>query len=155
MPPGSERRPAGLTSFPLTRSTSSTQREILALIFQSGVSTSPIITDISGRGLGLAIVREKVERLGGTIAVESRPDAGTTVRIVLPLTLATFRGVLVRAGDQLFIIPAASVERVTRVANTDIRTVENRETIPLDGQTVSLVRLSDVLELPRPRERAA
>ncbi len=125
------------------------EREMLALIFQSGFSTSPIITDISGRGLGLAIVREKVDRLGGTIAVESRPDAGTTVRIVLPLTLATFRGVLVRAGAQLFIIPAASVERVTRVANTDIRTVENRETIPLDGQTVSLVWLSDVLDLTR------
>jgi Chemotaxis protein histidine kinase and related kinases len=131
------------------------EREILALIFRSGFSTSPIITDISGRGLGLAIVREKVDRLGGTIAVETRPDAGTTVRIVLPLTLATFRGVLVRAGDQLFIIPAASVERVTRVANTDIRTVENRETIPLDGRTVSLVWLSDVLELPRAKGESA
>lgn len=125
------------------------EREILALIFQSGFSTSPIITEISGRGLGLAIVREKVDRLGGTIAVESPPNAGTTVRIMLPLTLATFRGVLVWAGDQLFIIPAVSVERVVRVAHADIRTVENRETIPLDGQTVSLVWLSDVLELPR------
>ena len=131
------------------------EREILALIFRSGFSTSPIITDISGRGLGLAIVREKVDRLGGTIAVETRLDAGTTVRIVLPLTLAMFRGVLVRAGDQLFIIPAASMERVTRVANTDIRTVENRETIPLDGQTVSLVWLSDVLELPRAKGESA
>jgi two-component system chemotaxis sensor kinase CheA len=131
------------------------EREMLALLFQSGFSTSPIITEISGRGLGLAIVREKVERLGGMIAVESLPDAGTTVRIVLPNTLATFRGVLVRAGDQLFIIPAASVERVTRVANAEIRTVENRETIPLDGQTVSLVWLSDVLELPRARGESA
>lgn len=131
------------------------QRERLALIFKSGFSTSPIITNLSGRGLGLAIVREKVDRLGGTIAVETRPDAGTTVRIVLPLTLSTFRGVLVRAGDQLFIIPAASVERVTRVANTDIRTVENRETIPLDGQTVSLVWLSDVLELPHATDEPA
>jgi two-component system chemotaxis sensor kinase CheA len=131
------------------------ERELFALIFQSGFSTSPIITDISGRGLGLAIVREKVDRLGGTIAVETRPDAGTTVRIVLPLTLATFRGVLVRAGDQLFIIPAASVERVTRVTGPEIRTVENRETIPLDGQTVSLVWLSDVLELPRAKGATA
>ncbi len=129
--------------------------ELLALIFRSGFSTSPIITDISGRGLGLAIVREKVDRMGGTIAVETRPDAGTTVRIVLPLTLATFRGVLVRAGDQLFIIPAASVERVTRMAETDIRTVENRETIPLGGQTVSLVWLSDVLELSRAKGESA
>jgi two-component system chemotaxis sensor kinase CheA len=125
------------------------EQEALALVFQSGVSTSPLITDLSGRGLGLAIVREKVERLGGAIAIEMRADAGTTFRIVLPLTLATFRGVLVRTGDRLFVIPAISVERVVRAAAKDVRTVENRETIPLGGQTVSLVRLSDVLEMPR------
>ncbi|MGB7540620.1 MAG: chemotaxis protein CheW, partial [Burkholderiales bacterium] len=123
--------------------------EALALAFQSGVSTSPIITDVSGRGLGLAIVREKVERLGGSVAIESRPDAGTRLRIALPLTLATFRGVIVRAGDQLFVIPAASIERVARVMKEDIRTLENRETISLGGQAVSLVGLSDVLEMPR------
>jgi len=125
------------------------EREAMALVFRSGVSTSPIITDVSGRGLGLAIVRERVERLGGAIALESHPDAGTRFRIVLPLTLATFRGVLVRAGDHFFVIPAASVERVTRVAETEIRTVENRETIALGGQAVALAGLSEVLELPR------
>lgn len=125
------------------------EREALALVFQSGVSTSPIITDLSGRGLGLAIVRERVERLGGTIALETQPDKGTSFRIVLPLTLATFRGVLVRAGDPMFIIPAVSVERVALVAVKDIRTVENRETITLAGQALSLVHLADVLEIPR------
>ncbi len=125
------------------------ERELLALVFRSGVSTSPIITELSGRGLGLAIVRERVERLGGTVAIETRPDTGTTFRIVLPLTLATFRGVLVRAGGRLMVIPAISVERIVRVANQDIRTVKNRETIPFGGQTVSLVWLNDVLELPR------
>jgi two-component system, chemotaxis family, sensor kinase CheA len=70
----------------------------LALVFRSGVSTSPLITDLSGRGLGLAIVREKIERLGGAISLETRADEGTTFRIVLPLVLATFRGILVRAG---------------------------------------------------------
>ena len=125
------------------------EHEALALIFRSGVSTSPIITDLSGRGLGLAIVREKVERLGGVIAIETRLDAGTAFRMVLPLSLATFRGVLIRAGEQRFVIPALSVERVARVANQDIQTVENRETIPLGGQAVALVWLSDVLEMPR------
>jgi two-component system chemotaxis sensor kinase CheA len=124
------------------------EHETLMLAFRSGISTSPIITDISGRGLGLAIVREKVERLGGTVALESRPDAGTTFRIILPLTLANFRSILVSAGGQFFVIPAVSVERVARVAASDIRTVENRETISLDGQAVSLVRLGDVLGLP-------
>ena len=101
----------------------------MALAFQSGVTTSPIITDISGRGLGLAIVREKVERLGGSIVVKSKPGEGTAFHISLPLTLANFRGVLVHAGEQLFVIPSTSVERVVRIAYKEIRTVENRATI--------------------------
>jgi two-component system chemotaxis sensor kinase CheA len=126
------------------------EREALALVFQSGVSTSPIITDVSGRGLGLAIVREKVEGLRGSISIESHRGTGTAFRIVLPLSLATLRGVLVRAGEQLCVIPAAGVERVARVAIQGIRTVENRETVVLDGQVVSMAGLSDVLEMPRP-----
>ncbi|EHP88937.1 CheA signal transduction histidine kinase [Geobacter metallireducens RCH3] len=121
----------------------------LSLIFASGLSTSPVIDDISGRGLGLAIVRDKVERLGGTIAVESEAGLGTTFRITLPLTLSTFRGVLVRAGGHLFVLPTTDVERVARKGRTAIATVENRETIELDGRTLSFARLSDVLELPR------
>ncbi|MFA6921815.1 MAG: response regulator [Gallionella sp.] len=129
-------------------------QEAQELVFQSGISTSPIITDISGRGLGLAIVLEKVERLGGVISLESRHDSGvqhsgTSFFITLPLMLATFRGVLVRAGEYHFVIPALSVERVARVAQQDIRTVENRATISLGGQAVALVSLGEVLELPR------
>lgn len=131
------------------------EREALELVFKSGVSTSPIITDVSGRGLGLAIVREKVERLGGTIAIESQHGAGTDYRIVLPLSLATFRGVLVRIGERLCVIPLAGVERVARVSEQNIRTVENRETIVLDGQVFSLTGLGDVLELARPAARDA
>jgi len=119
-----------------------------SLVFQSGITTSPIITDLSGRGLGLAIVWEKVERLGGTVALESHRDAGTSFRITLPLTLATFRGVVARAGEHLHVIPSLSVERVARVAADNIRTVQNRETIALDGQAVALVWLSDVLGMP-------
>ncbi|MBI4206501.1 MAG: hybrid sensor histidine kinase/response regulator [Betaproteobacteria bacterium] len=123
--------------------------ELLPLVFQSGLSTSPIITDISGRGLGLAIVREKVERLGGDISIETRPGAGTTLRVVAPLTLATFRGVHVRVGDQRFVLPTTYVEQAARVKREEIKTVENRETIRWNGQAVALARLADVLELPR------
>jgi two-component system, chemotaxis family, sensor kinase CheA len=124
-------------------------QEALGLIFQSGVSTSPTITDISGRGLGLAIVREKAEKLGGVISLETSPDVGTAFRIALPLTLATFRGVLVRAAEHLFVLPLTQVERVVRVNRADIKTVEGRETLRLHGQAVSLVRLEEALDLAR------
>ena len=128
-------------------------QDTLALIFQSGVSTSPIITEISGRGLGLAIVREKIDRLGGTISLETSLGAGTAFRFLLPLSLSTFRGVMAKAGEQLFIFPAVSVRRVMRVKNEEIKTVENRETIVADGQVLSAVSLGKVLQLP-PRKNA-
>ncbi|MGQ3685976.1 MAG: hybrid sensor histidine kinase/response regulator [Candidatus Loosdrechtia sp.] len=125
------------------------ENEILSFIFQSGISTSPIITDISGRGLGLAIVQEKVERLGGIISMETVQGKGTQFKIVLPMTIATFLGILVSTGEHLFVIPTINVEQVVRIKRDGIKTVENRETIQLHGKSISLVRLDDTLELPR------
>lgn len=122
--------------------------EAVSLIFESGVSTSPRLTEISGRGLGLAIVREKVEKLGGRILVDTQPRVGTSFRVLLPLTLATFRGVLIRAGGGTFVIPTANLERATRVAPAEVKTVEGRDTLALGGRVVSLVRLDETLELP-------
>jgi len=123
-------------------------KEALNFIFHSGVSTSPVISDISGRGLGLAIMREKVERLGGAISIDSYPGRGTTFHIVLPLTIATFRGITVMASGRTFIVPTSSVERCVRILKDDIKTVENKETISLDGMPVSFIRLENILELP-------
>lgn len=131
------------------------ERAALALVLRSGLSTSPIITDVSGRGLGLAIVQEKVERLGGRIAIDTQRGAGTVFRMALPLTLATLRGVLVRVADRLCAVPAVGVERVARVAGTEVRTVENRATIVLEGQVLPLVDLAEVLALARPAAGAA
>jgi len=122
--------------------------EILEFIFQSGVSTSPIVTDISGRGLGMAIVREKVEKLGGDITLDTRPKAGTTFRMLLPLTVSTLRGLLIRLGEQSFIIPVTFIERVASAEKDSLQTVENRATVLIGGQAVSLVRLHQVLDLP-------
>ncbi len=123
------------------------EEEVLSTIFRSGVSTSPIITDISGRGLGLAIAQEKVETLGGRIWVETRRNEGTLFRMIVPVSIATFRGILVSAGGQEFIIPIAVVEKVSRTRPDEIKTVENRETISFDGTTIPLVWLNTILEL--------
>ncbi len=125
-----------------------TESEALKLIFRSGFSTSPIITDISGRGLGLAIVQEKIEKLGGTLTLESQLDAGMTFRIRLPMTLATFRGILVRVNQHFFVLPTANVKRVVRVKEEEARTVEGRMTVRFDEQLVALIHLAALLGLP-------
>lgn len=127
------------------------ERQSVPLIFKSGISTSPIITEVSGRGLGLAIVREKAEKVGGTVSVETKPGVGTTFRLILPLTLARFRGVVVRVGESLFVLPTRHVQRVLRVSRDEIKSAENRETIQIDGRVASAVRLSDVLEIGQPQ----
>jgi two-component system chemotaxis sensor kinase CheA len=123
------------------------ESEILELVFRSDVSTSPMITQISGRGLGMAIVRQSAEKLGGKVAIESQPNAGATVRILLPVALATFRGLILDAAGQLFIVPTAQVSRVARFRPADVKTVENRETLSLNGAAVALARLGDILGL--------
>ena len=130
-----------------------TEREALYLIFHSGISTSPMITDISGRGLGLAIVQEKVENLGGSISVKTAPYTGTTFRILLPLTVATFRGISVLVSDRVFLIPTTNVEKTIKIKNDEIKTVENRETITVSNRPVSFARLGRILELPYKKKK--
>jgi len=120
-------------------------RDLISLVFKSGITTSPIITDISGRGLGLAIVSEKVEKLGGTVSVDTKPGIGTIFKLLLPMTLATYRGVLIRVEENDFILPTINVERALRLDREKIKTVENRETIQLNGQIIPTVRLSDAM----------
>lgn len=128
---------------------------VLQLIFRSGVTASPIITDISGRGLGLSIVQEKIEKLGGAVHCESDASTGTVFRMILPLTLMSFRGVLVRLDDRHFIIPSAGVDRTIKIKKDRIRTIESRDTVEIDGQTFPLIPLSVVLALPEKEKAAA
>ncbi len=121
---------------------------VLALTLETGLSTSPMVTDLSGRGLGLAVVRENTEKLGGRVQIESRRHSGTSIRMTLPVTLATARGVLVRCAQQLFVLPTAQVERVTRFLARDVHTVEGHSALTIDGRALALVGLAEVLELP-------
>lgn len=125
-----------------------TEQEVLMLIFKSGISTSPIITELSGRGLGLGIVQEKVEKLGGHISLETKVDVGTTFKIILPLTIATFRGIQVQASNYDFIIPTHNTHRVMRIVENDIHTIEGKNSINLNGRILSYVHLNDLLHLP-------
>ncbi|MDP4289767.1 MAG: response regulator [Bacteroidota bacterium] len=121
--------------------------EVYNLIFYSGISTSPFITDLSGHGLGLAIVAESVSLLGGSIKVDTVPFEGTTFTIILPVTLLTFRGILIRLGEHHFVVPTKSVDRAIRFKSSEIKSVENKDTINVDGVAVGIMWLSKMLDL--------
>ena len=123
-------------------------KDCLNYMFSSGVSTNNIITDLSGRGLGLAIVQEAIEHLGGTIDVETEKGKSTTFRIHLPLSIVTFRGVLLELSGSQFIVPTSKVQRFLRLNKSEVKTIENKATIPLDGEIIPLIYLNNILELP-------
>ena len=120
---------------------------VAPLLFSSGVSTSRTVTGISGRGLGLAIVLEKVEKLGGGIEVETSGNSGTVFRIMLPVTLAAFRGVLVKAGGRHFVMPSSVIRRILRVPEKSVRSLENVETVELEGEALPVSGLAELLGL--------
>ena len=117
-------------------------QEARHLIFMSQFSTAEIITDLSGRGLGMSIVKEKIQDLGGYIQVASEIKRGTTFKIVLPLTLSRFRGTLVKCGDQRYVFPTNNVLRVIRIKPEDIATVKNKATITFDNQVIAYSHLN-------------
>lgn len=125
------------------------EAELVEAIFRPGISTSQIITDISGRGIGLDVVRRNVEALQGRVLVEWTRDVGTTFTLILPLTLTSSRGLLVRTAGQLFAIPLNHVERILHIGLREIAPLEGRDTIRYAGRPLPLVWLDDVLELPR------
>ena len=126
-------------------------REAIALVFRSGFSTSPVVTDLSGRGVGLDVVREQVERLHGSVEVSSTLHGGTTFTLSLPLSVSTMHCLLLEAGGQTFALPVAGVERIVRVAADEVQRAEGREAVRIDGRPVVLAPLARVLGLDAPR----
>jgi two-component system chemotaxis sensor kinase CheA len=120
--------------------------ELNLLIFEPGFSTVEQVSDLSGRGVGMDVVRQNVRALGGRIEVESEPGRGTMIRLVLPLTLAILDGLTVRVGQEIYVFPLASVlESLQRQAG-DIQTVKgDREVISLRGDFIPVVRLQTLL----------
>lgn len=119
----------------------------MALAFESGVSTSPNVTTISGRGVGLSVVKENIEELDGTVALDSAPGLGTTLRIVVPTTHATIHGVVVEVAGRPFVVPTARLNGVFRIPSGSVRTAASVPTTLIDGQVVPLVTLARILGL--------
>jgi len=121
---------------------------VLDLIFQPGFSTRTVVTELSGRGVGLDVVREHVQQLNGQVSVRSDPGVGTRFTLRVPLTLATTRAVLVEESGQLLALPTTLIERSARVRHRHIVSFEGRRAVPIEGRPVPVVELATVLERP-------
>ncbi len=119
--------------------------EAVDLIFKPGLSTAKIVSDISGRGVGMDIVRTNIERLNGSVLVETWPGRGSRFQIVLPLTLAIIPALLVQVGGGTFAIPLVTVMETLRVAAGDIKTIYGKPVTQLRDRVLPLVRLSQSL----------
>jgi len=120
--------------------------EIISLMFEPGFSTSSKVTDISGRGVGLDVVKTKIESLGGSIETTFVKDKGTTFQIRLPLTLAIIQALMVSVGNEKYAIPLSSIRETVIVAKDQIKTVQKREVIMLRGNVIPIVRLNEALD---------
>ncbi|HEV8717584.1 MAG TPA: hybrid sensor histidine kinase/response regulator [Candidatus Binatia bacterium] len=124
-----------------------TPEQVQALIFMPGFSTAQFVTDLSGRGVGLDVVRTTVENLKGAVQVESVRGTGCTFCLTLPATLATARVLITQVSQRPYAIPVQFVEQCRSVSSAEIFPIEGRETISHEGQPVSVARLADLLEL--------
>lgn len=123
-----------------------TSEQAVELLFSPGFSTAENVTDISGRGVGLDVVKSKIESLNGEMQVESRPGQGTKFKIKLPLTLAIIQALMVSVHDEIYAIPLSSVNETTILIQEDIRLIQNQEVIVLRGSVLPLYRLDNLLE---------
>ncbi|HEY1585509.1 MAG TPA: chemotaxis protein CheA, partial [Polyangia bacterium] len=125
------------------------RRDAQNLMFLPGLSTKDVADEMSGRGVGMDVVKTNIARLSGIIDVESEPGQGTRLTLTLPITLAIIQALIIRAAGRTFAVPLNSVLESLRVTQADVRTIERREVMSLRGQTLPLARLEKLFRLER------
>lgn len=133
---------------------SMTDKEIIELLFKPSFSTSEKITDVSGRGVGLDVVKSKIEGLGGDVECHSVVGEGSTFTIRLPLTLAIIQALMVKIGSEQYAISLGSIQTVEDIPVEEIKHVQGKEVINLRGNVIPLIRLGELLEVPDTAEDA-
>lgn len=126
--------------------------DAVRLIFLPGFSTADKITDISGRGVGMDVVRSKIEALSGHVDVETKIDEGSVFKIKLPLTLAIIQAMLVKVQEEMYAIPLGSIDSTINIQPTDIKTVRNKEVIVLRGEIIPIIRMEETLQVPHVKD---
>lgn len=130
-----------------------TEEQSINLMFLAGLSTAEVATELSGRGVGLDIVKTNIQRVNGSIQVESRLGRGTRFQITLPLTLAIVPALLVQVGPSAFAIPMVMITETVRLENSDIQFVNRQPVILLRGHVLALLKLSDLFHIPNSHEK--
>ncbi|MHB8064728.1 MAG: chemotaxis protein CheW [Ruminiclostridium sp.] len=130
------------------------QQEAFELLFRPSFSTADKITGLSGRGVGLDVVKTKIEQLGGTVEVESQSGKGSSFLIKLPLTLAIYQALLVNVGTEKYAIPLGSIYQIYNWKAEDVKTVQGQDVILLRNMVVPITRLADSLEVPESNSKA-
>ena len=131
-----------------------TDKEAIDLLFRPSFSTAEKVTDVSGRGVGLDVVKSKIEALGGDVEVKTKYGEGSTFSIRLPLTLAIIQALMVKLGDEKYAISLGSIETIEDIPVSDIKYVHAKEVIHLRGNVIPLIRLRDLLDVPGEPEEA-
>ena len=126
--------------------------DAVRLVFLPGFSTAEKITDISGRGVGMDVVRSKIESLSGHVDVETKIDEGSIFKIKLPLTLAIIQAMLVKVQQEMYAIPLGSIDSTINIQPTDIKTVRNKEVIVLRGEIIPIIRMEETLQVPHVKD---
>ena len=124
-----------------------TEKEAIELLFRPSFSTAEQISDLSGRGVGLDVVKSKIEALGGDVEAKTVLGEGTTFIVRLPLTLAIIQALMVELGTEKYAIPLGSIQTIEDVLPTDIKYVQTKEVIHLRGNVIPLIRLRNVLDI--------
>lgn len=122
--------------------------DAVRLVFLPGFSTADVLTDVSGRGVGMDVVKNKIESLGGMVDVETKLNEGSRFKIRLPLTLAIIQALLVKVSEEIYAIPLGSIDSTINVVPDDIKTIQNQEVILLRGQIIPIIRLANLLGAP-------
>jgi len=123
------------------------EKEVIDYLFRPNFSTADKITGLSGRGVGMDVVKTKIEALGGTVEVETKSGVGTKFIIRLPLTLAIIQALLVRIGSEKYALPLSSIREIDNIKFEDVKMVRNREVVILREMVIPLVRLNEVLDV--------
>ncbi len=130
-----------------------TEKEIIDLLFLPSFSTAKKVTDVSGRGVGLDVVKSKIESLSGEVEVKSKLGVGSTWTIRLPLTLAIIQALMVVVGNEKYAISLGSIEILEDISPTEVKLVQNKEVINLRGNVIPLIRLNELLDVESRKSR--